>query len=160
MILMKVWYSFYIVNYIIICYIYLVWGDIYCVVFMQEFDSFESDKVDDRPQKTQLEIYLDEPRIDRNVELDILSFWKKNQLRFPKLASMVCDVSSIPISTITSEFAFSAGEQVIDQFSSALKPDVVEALVCTKDWLYGDKGNIIYFYIHLLFSIHKTLLNF
>lgn len=103
---------------------------------------------------------MDEPRIDRNVELDILSFWKKNQLRFPKLASMVCDVSSIPISTITSEFTFSAGEQVIDQFSSALKPDVVEALVCTKDWLYGDKGNIIYFYIHLLFSIHKTLLNF
>lgn len=93
---------------------------------MEEFDSFESDKVDDRPQKTQLEFYLDEPRIDRNVELDILSFWKKNQLRFPKLASMVCDVSSIPISTITSEFAFSAGEQVIDQFSSALKPDVVE----------------------------------
>ena len=34
MILMKVWHSFYIVNYIIICYIYLVWGDTYCVVFM------------------------------------------------------------------------------------------------------------------------------
>lgn len=103
---------------------------------------------------------MDEPRIARNVELDILSFWKKNQLRFPKLASMVCDVSSIPISTITSEFTFSAGEQVIDQFSSELKPDVVEALVCTKDRLYGDKGNIIYFYIHLLFSINQTLLNF
>ena len=37
---------------------------------------------------------MDEPRIDRNVELDILSFWEKEKIQFwsPELASMVCDV--------------------------------------------------------------------
>uniref|UniRef100_A0A2N9GVG1 hAT-like transposase RNase-H fold domain-containing protein n=1 Tax=Fagus sylvatica TaxID=28930 RepID=A0A2N9GVG1_FAGSY len=31
------------------------------------------------------------------------------------------------------------GGRVIDQFRSALKPDVVETLICSRDWLYGDK---------------------
>ena len=68
---------------------------------------------------------------------------------------------SIPISTFTSKFVFSVGERVIDQFRSTPKPDVIESLVCTKDWLYGDKGNTIYFYIHLIFSIYyKTFAKF
>lgn len=106
---------------------------------------------------------MDEPRIDRNVELDNLSFWKKkkNSISVPELAFMVFDVLSIPISTFTSKFTFSVGELVIDQFRSILKPDIVEALVCTKDWLYGDKGNTIYFYIHLIFIIYyKTFAKF
>ena len=74
---------------------------------------------------------------------------------------MVFDVLSIPISTFTSKFTFSVGELVIDQFRSILKPDIVEALVYTKDWLYGDKGNTIYFYIHLIFIIYyKTFAKF
>ncbi|KAL4637861.1 hypothetical protein ACB092_03G107800 [Castanea dentata] len=89
-------------------------------------------------QKTQLELYLDEPRIDRNAKLDILAFWKGNEFRYLELAAMACDVLSIPISTVASESTFSVGGRVIDQFRSALKPDVVEALVCSRDWLYAD----------------------
>jgi hypothetical protein len=36
---------------------------------------------------------------------------------------------------------------VIDQYKSSLKYDIVEALVCTKDWLYAEKDNISYLYI-------------
>jgi hypothetical protein len=36
---------------------------------------------------------------------------------------------------------------VIDQYMSSLKPDIVEALVCTRYWLYGEQGNISYLYI-------------
>jgi hypothetical protein len=36
---------------------------------------------------------------------------------------------------------------VIDQYMSSLKPDIVEALVCTRDWLYGEQGNISYLHI-------------
>ncbi|KAK1572245.1 hypothetical protein Q3G72_029553 [Acer saccharum] len=42
---------------------------------MKEFDS--SLVSDDCIQKTQLELYLDEPRLDRSMDLDILSFWKE-----------------------------------------------------------------------------------
>ena len=61
-----------------------------------------------------------------------------------KKKSLVRDVLSIPISTVASESTFSVGGRVIDQFRSALKPDVVEALICSKYWLYGDKGNFLF----------------
>ena len=83
-------------------------------------------------QKTQLELYLDEPRVGRNAKLDILAFWKGNEFRYPKLAAMARDVLSIPVSTVASKSTFSTfsvGGRVIDQFRSVLKPDVVEALV-------------------------------
>ena len=50
---------------------------------------------------------MEEPRMDRNAKLDILSCWKGNQFRYPKLAAMVRDVLSIPISTVASESTFS-----------------------------------------------------
>jgi hypothetical protein len=59
---------------------------------------------------------------------------------------MACDILSIPISTVASESTFSVGGRVIDQYRSLLKPNIVEALVCTQDWLYEEKGNICYFY--------------
>ncbi|KAL4605074.1 hypothetical protein ACB092_09G002400 [Castanea dentata] len=99
-------------------------------------------------QKTQLELYLDEPRVDRNAKLDILAFWKGNEFRYPELAAMARDILSIPISTVASESTFSVWGRVIDQFRSALKPDVVEASVCTRDSLYADIGNV-FFYLHV-----------
>ncbi|XP_059446142.1 uncharacterized protein LOC132177718 [Corylus avellana] len=96
--------------------------------------------VDVNSQKNQLEIYLEEPRsMDMDDSFDILSFWKGNEFRYPKVAAMARDVLSIPISTVASESTFSIDGRVIDQYKSSLKPDIVEALVCTKDWLYGDQ---------------------
>ncbi|GAV91974.1 RNase_P_Rpp14 domain-containing protein/Dimer_Tnp_hAT domain-containing protein, partial [Cephalotus follicularis] len=34
---------------------------------------------------------------------------------------------------------FSVGGRVLDQFRSSLKPEYVEALVCTRDWLFGNQ---------------------
>ena len=39
---------------------------------MQEFGSFHSIDTGRQAQKTQLELYLDEPRADRNAKLDML----------------------------------------------------------------------------------------
>jgi hypothetical protein len=33
---------------------------------------------------------------------------------------------------------------VIDQYRSSLKHDIVEVLVCTRNWLYGEQCNISY----------------
>ena len=98
-------------------------------------------------RQAQLDLYLDEPRVDRNAKLDILAFWKGNEFRYPELAAMARDILSIPISTVASESTFSVGGRVIDQFRSALKPNVVEALICTRDWLYADIGNVFFIYM-------------
>jgi hypothetical protein len=78
---------------------------------------------------------------------DILSFWKGNQFRYPEVAAMARDILNILVFIVASESTFSVGGRVIDQYRSSLKLDIVEALICTYDWLYRDKGNISYLHI-------------
>ena len=78
--------------------------------------------------------------MDQKVNLDVLSYWKGNQYRYPQIAVMARDVLSIPVTTVASESTFSNSGRVLDQYRSALKPDVVEALVCSRDWLFGNLG--------------------
>ena len=98
----------------------------------------------DATSKTQLELYLSEPRYTRVEEFDVLSFWKTNQYRYPELSAMARDVLAIPVSTVASESAFSCGGRVLDQYHSSLKADTAEALICSKDWLYGNKGKYLF----------------
>lgn len=79
-----------------------------------------------------MELYLEEPRIDAKQKPNILSFWRTNQFRYPKLTRMAGDILSIPMSTVASESAYSIGDTVFDQYRSALTPDTVEALKCTR----------------------------
>ncbi|KZV49387.1 hypothetical protein F511_10927 [Dorcoceras hygrometricum] len=112
-------------------------------------------------QKTQLELYLDETKIDRSVKLDVLAFWKAHQFRCPELAQMARDVLTIPISTVASESAFSVGGRILDQYRSAMKPEVVESLVCCGDWLIGEKGKwflVCLLYLHFIFVCFNFLL--
>lgn len=101
----------------------------------REFDSFESEEA--VSQKSQLELYLDEPRLDRKARLDILAYWRGNQFRYPEVAAMARDILNIPVSTITVENAFDTNGRALDQYYSALKPDILEAFICTRDWFYG-----------------------
>ncbi|PKU62729.1 Putative AC transposase [Dendrobium catenatum] len=59
------------------------------------------------PRKSELDIYLEEPKIDSSIDLDILKFWQGNQYRFPSLSAMARDILCIPITTVASESAFS-----------------------------------------------------
>lgn len=99
------------------------------------------------PVKTQLQLYLDEPKLKRTDDIDILSFWKSYQYRYPQLSLMARDLLAIPVSTVASESAFSVGGRVIDSFRSTLKHENVEALICTRDWLFQKQGTHFEFYV-------------
>lgn len=48
---------------------------------------------------------------------------------------------AIPITSVASESAFSAGGRTLDDFRTSLTPRMVERLVCANDWLRG--GNYV-----------------
>ncbi|XP_022028404.1 zinc finger BED domain-containing protein RICESLEEPER 2 [Helianthus annuus] len=106
---------------------------------MDGFDTFQSQfKVADN-EKSQLTLYLEEQNVDRKVELDVLQYWKENQVRYPKLAIMARDILSIPITTVASESSFSIGGRVLSKYRTSLLSSNVEALLCTRDWLFDLK---------------------
>ncbi|XP_048445568.1 zinc finger BED domain-containing protein DAYSLEEPER-like isoform X4 [Pyrus x bretschneideri] len=105
----------------------------------EEFDNIYQDR-STSVEKTELHLYLEEKRLDRKQELDILSWWKLEQFRYPVLSCMAFDVLTIPISTVASESVFSISGRVLDQYRSSLLPETVQALLCTRDWLFGKEA--------------------
>ncbi|CAH9070101.1 unnamed protein product [Cuscuta europaea] len=75
----------------------------------------------------------------RNDEFHLLDWWRVNSGNYPTLAKVARDVFAIPSSTVASENAFSLGGRVVDPFRASLTPRMVEALVCTSDWLRGEE---------------------
>ena len=75
----------------------------------------------------------------RNDDFNLLDWWRVNSGQYPTLAKVARDVFAIPSSTVASENAFSLGGRVVDPFRASLTPRMVEALVCTSDWLRGEE---------------------
>ncbi|KAH6769104.1 hypothetical protein C2S51_014440 [Perilla frutescens var. frutescens] len=85
----------------------------------------------------ELDLDLEEPIVKwkEPIKFDAIVWWKMNSSKFGILSKMVCDVLSIPITTVTSESTFSAGGRVIDPHRASLGVDTVQILLCTGDWL-------------------------
>ncbi|XP_020989632.1 zinc finger BED domain-containing protein RICESLEEPER 2-like [Arachis duranensis] len=88
--------------------------------------------------RSELDRYLQEECETYSHKFDILNWWKVNSTRFPILGNMAREVLAIPVSSVASESAFSTGGRVLDPYHSSLTPRMVEALVCTGDWLKED----------------------
>lgn len=107
---------------------------------------YDAHAADDAGETNDLDKYMVEPplrfsKVDSD-KFDILSWWKAHQQVYPVLSLLARDVLGVQASTVASESAFSAGGRVIDPFCSSLEPEMVEALICTKDWIAGSrKGN-------------------
>ncbi|KAK4382226.1 putative AC transposase [Sesamum angolense] len=107
----------------------------------QEFSMYKTGGKGDRV-KSELEKYLGEDVEMHRDKFDILNWWKVNTQRFPILSKMARDVLAVPVSTVASESAFSTGGRVLDAFRSSLSPKIVQALICTQDWLRKDSKPI------------------
>lgn len=59
------------------------------------------------------------------------------------LTSIAQEVLVIPASTVASEWAFSIGGMVINDYRTRLTPKKVEVLISTQDWL---KGNVLHLF--------------
>ncbi|KAL9992040.1 putative HAT dimerization domain-containing protein [Helianthus debilis subsp. tardiflorus] len=56
---------------------------------------------------------------------------------------IIVDVLPIPVSTVDSEFAFHMDEEcVVESYISLLFPIIVEALICTHDWILTGRKHI------------------
>ncbi|KAL6636962.1 hypothetical protein ACP70R_024534 [Stipagrostis hirtigluma subsp. patula] len=103
-----------------------------------DFDMYLSEIQSSQPAKSELEQYLDESLTPRIQEFDILNWWKLNTLKFPTLSKMARDILAIPMSMVSSGssiFSAGTGTRMLDDYRSSLRPEIVEALVCAKDWL-------------------------
>ena len=52
----------------------------------------------------------------KDVNFDVLFWWKTNSDRYQVLSKMARDVLAVPVSTIASESAFSIGRRILDPF--------------------------------------------
>ncbi|KAL5134228.1 Zinc finger BED domain-containing protein RICESLEEPER 2 [Glycine soja] len=90
--------------------------------------------------KTELDHYLEEEVLPRSSDFDILMWWKLNELKYPTLQAIARDVLAIPISTIASKSAFSIGGQILTLHRSRLHYTTLEALMCSKSWLWNSEN--------------------
>uniref|UniRef100_A0ACD5UTW0 Uncharacterized protein n=1 Tax=Avena sativa TaxID=4498 RepID=A0ACD5UTW0_AVESA len=91
-----------------------------------------------QPLKSDLKRYLDD-EIENipDDKFDILSWWKMNELKYPLVAKIARDILTIPVTSVSSESAFSTGGRVVDDYRSSLLPSTVQCLVCTSSWIRG-----------------------
>ncbi|CAN0881116.1 Putative AC transposase [Linum grandiflorum] len=65
----------------------------------------------------------------------------QNEMRYPILSAMARDILDVPITTVVSESTFSIGGRILDSFMTS--PNIVEALICTGDWIKYDDSNLV-----------------
>ncbi|KAH9761531.1 BED-type domain-containing protein [Citrus sinensis] len=104
---------------------------------VDEFETFRSQNKRAKVTKSELDRYLDEELLDSIPDFDILAFWKMHTSQYSILAELAKDILAIPVSTVASESAFSAGGRFLSPHRSKLLPDTLEALMCAQNWIWA-----------------------
>lgn len=99
------------------------------------FDRFLHETSQSQNIKSDLDKYLEEPLFPRNIEFNILNWWKVHTPRYPILSMMARNILGIPMSKAASDFVFDVGDRVLDPHWSLLRSNTVQALMCAQDWM-------------------------
>ncbi|CAL1393157.1 unnamed protein product [Linum trigynum] len=117
--------------------------------FEAEFQKRRKEALERRIRNsTELDIYLRDLRDainedDDDQKFDILKWWSRYSVRYPILSKMVKDILAVPISSVSSEAAFSCGDRVLSPFKSSLNATTVEALICAENWIRYPDSDVI-----------------
>ena len=88
---------------------------------------------------SELSAYLDSDTVNQyDDDFNILQWWHEHKLSYPVLSILARDVMTVPVSTISSESAFSMTGRIIEERRRRLGPEVVEMLALIKDWEQAD----------------------
>ncbi|KAK2657797.1 hypothetical protein Ddye_010849 [Dipteronia dyeriana] len=66
-------------------------------------------------------------------QFDILHWWRQHQKHFPILSIIVKQILVTPVSTVTVDQEFNAGENILDARRSLLSPESIQVQVCVDD---------------------------
>ncbi|PSS17645.1 Zinc finger BED domain-containing protein [Actinidia chinensis var. chinensis] len=102
------------------------------------FDRFLHETSQSQNTKSDLDKYLEEPLFPRNMDFNILNWWKVHTPRYPILSMMARNILSIPMSKVSLESAFSTGDRTLDRYRSSLRSATVQALMCAQDWIRNE----------------------
>ncbi|XP_039781265.1 uncharacterized protein LOC120648601 isoform X2 [Panicum virgatum] len=105
------------------------------MVLEEEFADYKSRRRVVRRPKSEIDTYLEEDPAEDSKRFDVLGWWKARADQFPVLSKMARDFLAIPLSTVSSESAFSCGNRILGDTRGSLTPQMLEALVSAKDWL-------------------------
>jgi hypothetical protein len=91
------------------------------------------------PPTTEITSYLDSDTVTQfEDDFSVLAWWHEHKLTYPVLSVLARDVMTVPVSTISSESAFSTTGRIIEERRRRLTPDMVEMLTLVKDWEQAD----------------------
>jgi hypothetical protein len=103
------------------------------------FAQFASQNLDARSERTELDTYLEDPRVPVRLDenFNVIAWWKKNSDVNTIFSLMARDFLVIPVSTVSSESAVSAAGRILGKNRTSLALETLEALICAKDWFIG-----------------------
>jgi len=127
---------------------------------MEFLSSFSARVASTRPSavwfKSELDRYLEDELVSLETKgFKVLDWWKVAGVRYPTLRRIAKDIYAIPITTVASESAFSTSEKVLSEHHSRLTSKMIEALMCSQDWLRNKykSMSILFFCSLILFTL-------
>nr|KAJ0208840.1 hypothetical protein LSAT_V11C400193330 [Lactuca sativa] len=88
---------------------------------------------------SELDNYLKEKLLPKDMELDLLAWWKTNGIKYPTLQRIAKDIIlAIHVSTVALESAFSTSGRLVSPHRSRLRPKTLKALMCAQSWLLNE----------------------
>ena len=95
-------------------------------------NEFYINKDNNNNNKEEIEIYLKENRISK--EINIIDYYKANKNRFPILFNIVKDYLAIMATSAPSEFIFSKTSDIITKKRNRLLPNTIKQIITLKSW--------------------------